>query len=129
ARHTLSLEGISKSFGTVRALSDVSFSVGSGEVHALVGENGAGKSTLLKIVSGAHAPDTGRILIDGQHLRITSPAHAARLGIGIIYQELSLIPWLSVAQNLFLGREHEIGRWIISRSRMRHRARDILARL
>ena len=129
ARNTLSLEHVSKSFGAVRALSDVSFTVHSGEVHALVGENGAGKSTLLKIISGAHTPDDGQILIDGQPVKITSPAHAAQLGIGIIYQELSLIPWLSVAQNLFLGREHEIGRWIVSRRRMRSRARDILGRL
>ena len=129
ARHTLSLEHVSKSFGSVRALSEVSFTVHSGEVHALVGENGAGKSTLLKIISGAHTPDDGQILIDGQPVTIASPAHAAQLGIGIIYQEFSLIPWLSVAQNLFLGREYELGRWIISRRHMRSRARDILGRL
>ena len=92
ARHTLSLEHVSKSFGSVRALSEVSFTVHSGEVHALVGENGAGKSTLLKIISGAHTPDDGQILIDGRPVTIASPAHAAELGIGIIYQELSSDP-------------------------------------
>ena len=125
----LSLEAVSKSFGPVRAVRDVSFEVRTGEVIALVGENGAGKSTLLKMLSGVHAPDSGRILIDGEAVVIASPARAARLGIAVIYQELSLIPWLSVAQNLFLGREHEIGRFVLSRKRLHERARAILYRL
>jgi ribose transport system ATP-binding protein len=129
ARHTLTLDHVSKSYGTVRALSDVSFAIRGGELHALVGENGAGKSTLLKVLSGAHPPDAGRILIDGRPVTIASPGHAANLSIAIIYQELSLIPWLSVAQNLFLAREQEISRWVISRRRMRKRAREILGRL
>lgn len=129
ARHTLALDRVSKTFGAVRALSDVSFVMATGEVHALVGENGAGKSTLLKILSGAHEPDSGMILLDGRPIAIKSPAQATRLGTAIIYQELSLIPWLSVAQNLFLNREHEIGRFVLSKRRLRERAREILARL
>ena len=129
AVEAMSLRHVSKSFGTVRALADVSFDLRRGEVHALVGENGAGKSTLLKILSGAHPPDAGDIVVDGRPVAIASPAHAARLGIAIIYQELSLIPWLSVAQNLFLGREREIGRFIVPRRRLNARAREVLRRL
>jgi len=125
----LSLDHVSKSFGPVRAVSDVTFEVRTGEVIALVGENGAGKSTLLKMLSGVHAPDSGRILIDGEAVTIASPAKAARLGIAVIYQELSLIPWLSVAQNLFLGREREIGRFVLPQRRMHEKARAILSRL
>jgi ribose transport system ATP-binding protein len=125
----LSLDHVSKSFGPVRAVTDVTFEVRTGEVIALVGENGAGKSTLLKMLSGVHAPDAGRILIDGEAVAIASPARAARLGIAVIYQELSLIPWLSVAQNLFLGREREIGRVVLSKKRLHEKARAILSRL
>ena len=126
---TLALEDVTKQFGAVRALTGVSFSVGAGEVVALVGENGAGKSTLLKILSGAHAPDDGRITIDGLPVVISGPSHATRLGIAIIHQELSLIPWLSVAQNLILGREHEVGRFVLLRRRLRRYARAVLDRL
>jgi ribose transport system ATP-binding protein len=126
---TLALENVTKRFGPVRALSDVSFSVGAGEVVALVGENGAGKSTLLKILGGAHAPDRGRITMDGRPVTIAGPAEAARLGVAIIHQELNLIPWLSVAQNLFLGREREVGRVFVSRRRLRAAARAALDRL
>ncbi len=97
------MTGISKVFGGIRALDDVSFSVRPGEVHALVGENGAGKSTLMKILAGAHQATTGEIRIGGQPVAIHSP-HASRvLGIGIIYQELALAPDLTVAENIFLG--------------------------
>ena len=125
----LSLDHVSKSFGPVRAVTDVTFEVRTGEVIALVGENGAGKSTLLKMLSGVHAPDAGRILIDGEAVVIASPARAARLGIAVIYQELSLIPWLSVAQNLFLGREREVGRIVLPKKRLHEKARAILSRL
>ena len=125
----LSLDHVSKSFGPIRAVQDVTFEVRTGEVIALVGENGAGKSTLLKMLSGVHTPDAGSIRIDGEAVTIASPARAARLGIAVIYQELSLIPWLSVAQNLFLGREHEIGRFVLSRKRLHDKARAILSRL
>ena len=101
----LELRGIKKSFGGVRALRGVSFDLRAGEIHALLGENGAGKSTLIKTLGGIHAPDAGEIFIDGRPAQIASPADAARLGIRVIHQELALAPNLSVAENLFLGRE------------------------
>jgi len=101
----LQLEGISKRFPGVQALDDVSFDLRHGEVHALVGENGAGKSTLIKVLAGAHRPDAGRIVIEGQPVVIDNPAQALALGVSVIYQEFNLVPYLTVAQNIFLGRE------------------------
>ena len=98
------VEGIDKSYPGVHALDHVDFDLYEGEVHVLLGENGAGKSTLMKILSGSLPKDSGRILIRGQEVEITSPYHARELGIGMVYQELSLIPNLSVAENIFLGR-------------------------
>ena len=97
------MTGISKVFGGIRALDDVSFSVKAGEVHALVGENGAGKSTLMKILAGAHQATTGEIRVGGEPAVIPSPHASRALGIGIIYQELALAPELTVAENIFLG--------------------------
>lgn len=97
------LLNITKSFGGVRALKDVSLHVLPGEVHALLGENGAGKSTLMKVLSGAHQKDSGKILIDGYEVQIRNTADSKKLGIGIIYQEFSLVPDLSVAENIFLN--------------------------
>ncbi len=99
------MRGISKSFPGVKALSDVSFACGRGEVHALCGENGAGKSTLIKILSGVYRPDGGEVLIDGEPQHFTHPQQALQAGISVIYQEFSLLPERTVAQNLFLGRE------------------------
>ncbi len=95
--------GISKVFGGIRAVDDVSFSVRAGEVHALLGENGAGKSTLMKILAGPHQATTGEIRIGGNRVTISSPHDSRALGIGIIYQELALAPELTVAENIFLG--------------------------
>jgi len=100
---TLEIESVSLQFGAIRALRDASLLVRGGEVHALMGENGAGKSTLLKILSGAYRPDSGRISIDDQRCEFASPAEALRRGISVIYQELQLVPELSVAENLLLG--------------------------
>ncbi len=101
----LVMRGVSKSYPGVQALSGVDFDVRRGEVHALVGENGAGKSTLVKILAGAVAADEGTIEIDGKPVRITTPRQAEERGISIIYQEFNLVPSLSVAANVWLGRE------------------------
>ena len=99
----LEMRGITKRFMNVTALDNVSFSAGKGEVHALAGENGAGKSTLMKVLSGAYQPDEGEIFLDGQKLYINNPAAGRKAGIIVIYQELSLVPHMSIAENIFLG--------------------------
>lgn len=99
----LELKGIGKSFPGVRALDDINLDLEPGEVHVLIGENGAGKSTLMKIISGAYETDEGQMFVDGVQIRKNSPVISEQLGIGMIYQELNLIPELSVAQNIFLG--------------------------
>jgi len=101
----LELRGLSKSFGSVQALTDVDFEVRQGEVMALVGDNGAGKSTLIKCVAGIHGYDEGEILFDGQPVTIHGPKDAARLGIEVVYQDLALCDNLDVVQNMYLGRE------------------------
>ena len=101
----LELRDIEKSFGAVRALRDAQLELHAGEAHALVGENGAGKSTLVKILAGAHRQDTGRVLLDGEPLELTGPADARAAGIAVIYQEPTLFPDLSVAENIFMGRQ------------------------
>jgi D-xylose transport system ATP-binding protein len=105
----LELRGISKSFGSVQALTDVDFEVRAGEVMALVGDNGAGKSTLIKCVAGIHPADAGEIFFDGEPVQIHGPKDAARLGIEVVYQDLALCDNLSVIQNMYLGREvHDV---------------------
>ncbi len=104
-RPILEMRDITKTYPGVIALDGVDFVVLPGEVHALVGENGAGKSTLMKILAGAEIKDSGRIIIDGKEANITNPQEAMRLGISIIYQEFNLVPYMSAAENIFLGRE------------------------
>src|SRR4051794_9868422 len=99
----LQFDSISKTFPGVRALEDVSFDVDEGSVHALLGENGAGKSTLLKILSGLYRPDSGQLVLGGKSHIFHSTAEAIRDGVAVIYQELQLVPELSVEENLFLG--------------------------
>jgi inositol transport system ATP-binding protein len=101
----LSMTGITKRFPGVTALDSVDFIVGPGEIHALLGENGAGKSTLLKILSGAQPPDTGGIVFSGRPIELHTPHDAQKLGIVTIYQELTLAPNLTIAENVFIGRE------------------------
>jgi len=101
----LKMRGICKSFPGVKALQDVTFTLNSGEIHALLGENGAGKSTLMKILSGVYPKDAGEIEIAGHVVEVTNPKTAARHGITIIHQEMNLIPALTVMENIFLGRE------------------------
>src|SRR6059036_1444916 len=101
----LELRGVSKSFGSVQALTDVDFEVHEGEVMALVGDNGAGKSTLIKCVAGINSIDSGEILFDGKAVTIHGPKDAARLGLEFVYQDLALCDNLDVVQNMYLGRE------------------------
>lgn len=100
--------GISKSFGTVQALKDVEFDVGYQEVMGLVGDNGAGKSTLIKILTGVFPPDEGEIYFEGKKVKILSPREAREMGIETVYQDLALIPLMSISRNFFLGREPTI---------------------
>ena len=101
----LEIRELSKTFGSVQALTDVDFEVRNGEVMALVGDNGAGKSTLIKCVAGIHGYDSGEILFDGEPVAIHGPKDAAKLGIEVVYQDLALCDNLDVVQNMFLGRE------------------------
>lgn len=103
--YLLRVEDISKSFGGVKALQDISMEVGYNEILAIVGDNGAGKSTLVKIISGAILPDKGRIFLDGKEVSIKNPRDAASLGIQMCYQDLALVDSLDVSTNIFLGRE------------------------
>ena len=105
AESALEMRGINKSFAGNEVLADVSLLASAGEVHALVGENGAGKSTLMKILAGVYQPDAGTIAINGQEVSFARPSDALENGIAMIYQELSLAPELTVAENIFLGRE------------------------
>jgi D-xylose transport system ATP-binding protein len=101
----LELRGISKSFGSVEALTDVDLEVHRGEIMALVGDNGAGKSTLIKAIAGIHGVDSGEIWFEGKRVSISGPKDAARLGIEVVYQDLALCDNLDVVQNMYLGRE------------------------
>jgi ribose transport system ATP-binding protein len=124
----LSMQGACKRFDNVVALSGVALDVRRGEVHAICGENGAGKSTLMKILSGVYTPDEGEIRIDGEPVRIQGLHHAQALGIVMIHQELNLVPHLTVAENIWLGREPRRG-WFVDRARQRDGARACLKRL
>ena len=120
------LRGVSKAFAGIRALTDVSFDVRPGEVHALLGENGAGKSTLIKIMAGLHHPDTGEILVNGTARRFASPRDAHAAGIATVHQELLLFPELTVAENIFLGRAPKTSLGTLDWTAMRRRARELL---
>ena len=125
----LEMRNISKTFGAVRALTDVSLTVRAGEVHALMGENGAGKSTLMKILSGAYLADPGgEVLVDGRPVPSGDPHASKAAGISVIYQELSLAPNLTVAENMFLGAEQSRGGFL-DRAAARRRAAPYLERL
>lgn len=126
----LELRGITKQYPGVRALAGVGLDVGAGEVHALLGENGAGKSTLMKVVAGTVRPDTGHMSVDGADVRLGSPEAARERGVGIVYQELSLVPTLSVMENVLLGRwptRTQMG--LVDWGRLRERAAGLLERV
>ncbi|QYD71614.1 sugar ABC transporter ATP-binding protein [Paraburkholderia edwinii] len=126
----ISVSRLCKSFPGVRALHEIQFDVMPGEVHALMGENGAGKSTLMKILAGVYTKDTGEILYDGKPVEFSSPRDAQALGIGIIHQELQLMNHLTVAQNIFIGREprSRFGLFL-DEDKLNAQAREILARM
>jgi ABC-type sugar transport system ATPase subunit len=124
----LEVTDVSKRYPGVQALDRVSLDLVAGEIHGLLGENGAGKSTLLKILAGAEAPDSGRIALDGETHRLSRPQDAQALGIATIYQELNLLPNLSVAENVFIGREPG-GRAFLSWRRLAARTREVTTRI
>lgn len=124
----LRMTDISKSFPGVKALDRVSLEVGPGEVHGLLGENGAGKSTLIKILSGAYHPDSGTIEFDGNQVEIHNPQQAQQMGIVTIHQEFTLIPTLSIAENVFIGREPGPGNFV-NWGLMRRQTREVINKL
>src|SRR4029079_1532808 len=118
-----------KRFGATQALGGIDLVVAAGEVHALLGQNGAGKSTLMKVLSGAIQPDAGEMRIDGAAYAPADPLHARRAGVAMIYQELSLAPHLTVAQNILLGVEPVRGLGVVDGRALRERARRALEEL
>src|SRR5690242_16951662 len=125
----LAARAVSKEFSGVRVLWDVDFALARGEVHALMGENGAGKSTLMKILAGVHTDYAGAVRIDGLATAFAGVRDAEAAGVAIIHQELNLVPELSVADNIFLGREPLIGGVVIDRRRMMRAAGRLLQHL
>jgi ribose transport system ATP-binding protein len=128
-RTLITARGISKRYGGIVALDDVSLEVLPGEIHALVGENGAGKSTLVKILTGAETADSGEVAILGEQVDALTPEKARERGVGAVYQEPSLVPELTVLENIFLGRELRSRGRILQRKAMRRRAREALERV
>jgi simple sugar transport system ATP-binding protein len=132
SRPLLETRGISKSFGNILALREVSLSLHAGEVMCLLGDNGAGKSTLIKILSGVHPHDGGEYLVEGEAVHLASPRDALARGIATVYQDLAMIPLMSIARNFFLGAEPLRGRWPFRRfdmARAGRIAREEMARL
>ena len=129
ARVLLEMKNITKTFPGVKALDNVNLKVEEGEIHALVGENGAGKSTLIKVLGGIYQPDEGTIKIRGKEVKINGVLAAQENGVGIIHQEIVLVPYLSVAQNLFLGREIKTKYGTVDKEEMNKRATEMIASL
>jgi ribose transport system ATP-binding protein len=125
----LEMKEISKEFPGVKALDHVSIQVNQSEILALLGENGAGKSTLMKVLAGVHQPSNGQIYINGKPVKIEGPKHSQNLGVSIIYQEFNLIPHMSVAENIFIGREPRKAKGIIDRKKIKLETREWLDRV
>ncbi|MDL2296203.1 sugar ABC transporter ATP-binding protein, partial [Lachnospiraceae bacterium OttesenSCG-928-E19] len=121
----LQMNNIHKTFPGVYALKDINFELKAGEVHALLGENGAGKSTLIKVLGGIYSADQGEIIIDGEKVTIDGVKAAQASGISIIHQELVLVPYMTVAENIFLGRE-PMKAGLVDKGRMRRDAQELL---
>lgn len=125
----LELRGVRKSFGATHALAEVDFSLDKGQIHAVCGENGAGKSTLMKVIDGILQPDSGHILIEGSPVCIKDPGHAARLGISLVHQEISLCGCATVAENIFMYEVNQSKRLLMDYGQLQTRARAIIQRL
>ncbi|MFB5193525.1 sugar ABC transporter ATP-binding protein [Neobacillus sp. KR4-4] len=127
----LEMKDVSKSFSGVQVLHNINLDIQKGEVHVLLGENGAGKSTIIKILTGAYSKDTGEINWEGKNANITEPKDAINIGIATIYQELNLIPQLSIADNIYLGHERKKGgRFsLLDRAQMKEKAKELMERL
>ncbi|MBQ2977333.1 MAG: sugar ABC transporter ATP-binding protein, partial [Clostridia bacterium] len=126
--YIIEMQGITKQFPGVKALDNVSFRLRSGEVMALLGENGAGKSTLMKVLSGVHNKDSGRMKVFGQEIDNMNPKRAQELGVAIIHQELNMCQHLTVAENMFLGRE-KVNGMVLSQKEMNREAAKVLDNL
>ena len=122
----LEMRNINKLFPGVKALSNVDFTLREGEIHALMGENGAGKSTLIKVLTGVYQDDGGEIRVDGQKIVIRSPQDAQNNGISTVYQEITLCPNLSVAENMFIGRDRNA---LVHKKQREKRANELLNEL
>jgi len=129
AEPLLRLEGVSKNFGPVQALSDIDLDIPAGQVTALIGDNGAGKSVTIKTIAGIHAPEHGQIFWDGKPVRIRTPREAAALGIETVYQDLALCNNLDIVQNMFLGRERVNERVFLDEESMEKAAGETLSSL
>ncbi|HLW91970.1 MAG TPA: sugar ABC transporter ATP-binding protein [Roseiarcus sp.] len=129
AEYLLEVEHVRKAFPGVLALDDVQFRLRRGHVHALMGENGAGKSTLMKIIAGIYTPDSGSFRLKGQEIRLTSPLDALQYGIAMIHQELNLMAYMTVAENIWIRREPRNGLGLVNHSEMRRRTKQLFERL
>src|SRR5450432_4249260 len=129
AEYLLEVENVRKAFPGVLALDDVSFRLKRGQVHALMGENGAGKSTLMKIIAGIYTPDSGSFKLKGQEIKLTSPLDALQYGIAMIHQELNLMAYMTVAENIWLRREPRNAFGIINHREMRRLTQALFDRL
>jgi ABC-type sugar transport system ATPase subunit len=127
--NAIEVRGISKRFGVVQALDNVSLAVPRATIHGVVGQNGAGKSTLMQIISGVFTADAGALLLNGSRVTMRDPDHARRLGVRIIYQELNLTPYQTIAENIFLGIEPRNRLGLVNRRVIRKRSRELLNRL
>ena len=129
AEYLLEVANVRKAFPGVLALDDVSFRLKRGHVHALMGENGAGKSTLMKIIAGIYTPDSGSFKLKGQEIKLTSPLDALHYGIAMIHQELNLMNFMTVAENIWIRREPLNGLGFVRHDEMRRRTKELFERL
>ena len=120
------LDHVTKRFGGITAVNNVSFGIARGEIHAVVGENGAGKSTIMKMLAGVHRPDSGSLVLRGTPVTIADPLQARNFGVSIVFQELNLFPHLTVAANIFANREATHGLGLLDERRMVAATRSVL---